>query len=143
MGKDWVRLRYWAVLVVPLLLAFLSPSPATAQQGAVENVPDTSRRSQQELEEAAKAADTGFVTASGTFNLLTDPFSVPPGNVDITEGGPTTHVPGLNANDNRIEVKYRLVNDGGIATRIEHTVNYGEPQGAPTRTLTGSGSNSR
>ena len=89
------------------------------------------------------AADTGFTTASGTFNLLTDPFSVPPGKVDITEGGPTTHVPGLNANDNRIEVKYRFVNDGGIATRIEHTVNYGEPQGAPTRTLTGSGSNSR
>ena len=89
------------------------------------------------------AADTGFVTASGTFNLLTDPFSVPAGNVDITEGGPTTHVPGLNANDNRIEVKYRLVNDGGIATRIEHTVKYGEPQGTPTRELTGSGSNSR
>ena len=89
------------------------------------------------------STDPGFVTASGTFNLLTDPFSVPPGNVDITEGGPTTHVPSLNANDNRIEVKYWFVNDGGIATRIEHTVNYGEPQGAPTRTLTGSGSNSR
>lgn len=89
------------------------------------------------------AADTGFVTASGTFSLLTDPFSVPAGNVEITEGGPTTHVPGLNANDNRIEVKYRFVNDGGIATRIEHTVNYGEPQGTPTRELSGSGSNTR
>ena len=57
MGKDRVRLRYWAVLVVPLLLAFLSPDLATAQQGAVENVPDTPRRSQRELEDAAKAAE--------------------------------------------------------------------------------------
>jgi len=89
------------------------------------------------------SADTGFVTASGTFTLLTDPFSVPGGNVDITEGGPTMHVPGLNANDNRIEVKYKFVNDGGVATCIDHSVTYAEPQGAPTRTLTGSGSNSR
>ena len=89
------------------------------------------------------SADTGFVTASGTFNLLQNPFNSPAGALEITEGGATTHVPGLNANDNRIEVKYKFINDGGIATRIKHSVNYGEPQGSPTRTLTGEGVNTR
>lgn len=52
-----MRLRYWAFLVVPLLFASVSPVPAVAQQGGIENAPDATRRSQQELEDAAKAAE--------------------------------------------------------------------------------------
>ncbi|MGB0629182.1 MAG: tetratricopeptide repeat protein [Alphaproteobacteria bacterium] len=42
---------------MPLLLEFLMPDRLAAQQGAVESVPDAARRSQRELEDAAKAAE--------------------------------------------------------------------------------------
>jgi hypothetical protein len=87
--------------------------------------------------------DTGFANASGTFALNHNIFTEPSGVLDITEGGPTTHVPGLNANDNRITVQYKFVNDGALASRIEHSVSYAEPQSAPTRSLSGSGSSDR
>ncbi len=88
-------------------------------------------------------ADGFGASASGTFDLMHDPFTSANSSLSITEGGTGTHVPGLNSNDNRIQVDYRFVNDGGLATRIEHQVQYREPAAGGGTSLSASGSNDR
>ena len=75
--------------------------------------------------------------ASGTFVLMHDIFSGQVQTLQIQEGGVGTHVPGLNSNSNQITVNYKFVNDGGLATRIEHTVNYQEPAGLNINSASG------
>ena len=86
-------------------------------------------------------ADGFAANASGTFQLQADPFSHAGSTLSLTEGGTGTHVPGLNANDNQIKVSY--INDGAIATRIEHEVEYREPATGGGATGTASGANDR
>ncbi len=86
-------------------------------------------------------ADGYNANASGTFVLLHDIFSGQVQTLQIQEGGVGTHVPGLNSNSNQITVNYKFVNDGGLATRIEHTVNYQEPAGS--NIVSASGVNTR
>ena len=52
-----MRLRYRSAFVLPVLLALAAPADGIAQQGGVENAPESTRRSQQELEDAARAAE--------------------------------------------------------------------------------------
>lgn len=86
-------------------------------------------------------ADGFAANASGTFALLHDIFSNSGESLSIREGGPGTIVPGLNSNNNQITVNYKFINDGSIATRIEHSVEYQEPAGGTT--VQGSGYNDR
>ena len=73
----------------------------------------------------------GFGTNfAGSFTLLADPFTQPGGSLDITEGPAV--VPGGPVDT--ITVKYKFINDGAIAKRIEHKVTY--TQGA-THTASG------
>ena len=88
-------------------------------------------------------ADGFAANASGTFQLLENPFNPSGGTLDITEGCTGTQVPGLNANDNQIKVQYKFANDGAIAARIEHEVAYQEPASGGGATGTASGSNDR
>lgn len=87
-------------------------------------------------------ADGFAANASGTFALLHNPFTNASQTLNITEGGAGTHVPGLNSANNQIEVNYRFVNDGAIATRIEHKVKYQEPAGG-SNSVSASGHNDR
>lgn len=88
-------------------------------------------------------ADGFAANASGTFALLHNPFTNGSQTLSLTEGGSGTHVPGLNGNNNEIQVDYRFVNDGAIATRIEHKVQYREPAGGGGTEVSASGSNDR
>ena len=87
-------------------------------------------------------ADGFAANASGTFTLQHDPFSSADASLTIVEGGTGTHVPGLNSNDNQIKVEYKFVNNGSIASQIEHQVEYREPA-TPGTTVSASGKNLR
>lgn len=82
-------------------------------------------------------ADGFAANASGTFVLNHNIFSGQVQNLHIEEGGVGSHVPGLNSNNNQITVNYKFVNDGGVASRIEHKVEYQEPVAGTTVSASG------